>query len=126
MHDKNNKVIYDLIFATRHWKGILLMKTAMWKIIENGTYRFSDKMAAGQTHLLDAEDYTDICAQHIQKRFEGLTVSVEDVRDFVLIELPYILYKPALRHLENNQKITNVQNRKKRMSYPDNCIITFS
>ena len=126
MHDKNNRVIYDLIFATKHWKGMLLMKTAMWKIIENGTYRFSDKMAAGQTHLLSADDYTNICAQHIQTKFEGLTVNVESVRDFVLIELPYILYKPALRHLESNQKITNVQNRKMRMTHPDNCIITFS
>jgi three-Cys-motif partner protein len=53
-----NQVIYDLVFATKHQKGLEVMKEAMWKVDPRGTYRFSDTTDLEQTYLLN---YTDEC-----------------------------------------------------------------
>ena len=45
MINNTGNIGYYLFHGTRHWKGVKLMKDAMWKIDPGGGFTFSDRMA---------------------------------------------------------------------------------
>lgn len=131
MIGENNQLIYHLVFATKHIRGLEVMKEAMFKVDRRGTYRFSDKTDPNQTFLLDygnEENWTSEAAKMIYNKFRGQTISVEEVHDFVVVDTPYIFRKKILQYMESSKpsKITKVEGRKRPMTHPDGCTITFS
>lgn len=131
MRDKNNRHLYHLVFGTKHWKGLEVMKEAMVKVDKRGMFRFSDKTDVNQTFLLDysnEEWWVSGAANFIFNNFKGKTVSVEDVHEYVAINTPYIFRKKILQFLEKSrpQKIVKVEGRKIDLTFPDKCRITFS
>jgi len=105
MCDTNDKLIYWLFFSTNNLRGLEEMKKAMWKVDPVGGFRFSDKDNPSQISLFcDYQD--DILAQDLTSNLQGKTLTVFQVKEFVLTETPAYLYKKnALKHLEEQGKL---------------------
>lgn len=123
---------YYLVFATKHIKGLEVMKEAMFKVDKRGKYTFGD-IPRGQRTLFDlsgSDWHIKQSAKEIYKEFAGKTVPIEDVKEFVLIKTPYLFRKSSLKELEREGKIVRVARPdgkpRRKGSFPDRCIITFA
>ncbi len=132
MVGKDNNVVYHLIFGTKHWKGLEVMKKVMLKIDSRGMYSFSDRMGFNQiffVNIREGNEWMPDAAQLIFKEFKGQSVTVNEIQKFIITDTPYLFKKEILKFLEKiaNPKIISVSKRKnKTLSYPDGCTITFS
>ena len=128
MVNSANKTIYYLVYATKHRKGLDVIKKAMLKVGEGTSYRFSDRTDPCQTFFLDYnnDDWKYVLGNLIYQKFKGKTVSLSKIEEFVS-DSPFIFQKNVLKKLEqaNSPKIINVQRRIQSLSYPDGCILTF-
>ena len=127
----HNQLIYYLVYGTKHWKGLEVMKEAMCKVDRRGTYTFSDLTDVNQTYLIDyttEPDWVPRAAEMVYSGFRGKTISESEVHQFVITETPFIYRKSILKHLERDSppKIIEVTGRKRMLSYPEGCNITFS
>ena len=99
------------------------MKKAMWRVDSVGGFRFSDKEDPSQLSLF--EDYNDtILAAELISTLQGRTLTVSQVKEFVLTETPAYLYKKALSLLEKESKlkVTNAPPGRRKGTFPDDCI----
>jgi three-Cys-motif partner protein len=104
MCDENDMLLYWLFFCTNNIRGLELMKKAMWKVDQTGTFRFSDKNDPSQLRLF--EKYNDnLCAEELTQNLKSKTLTLEQIKEYVLTETPAYLYKPALVILEKKQLI---------------------
>ena len=132
MIGEQNQLIYYLVYGTKHWKGLEVMKEAMWKVDRRGTYTFSDLTDVDQTYIIDWQNsayWVPIAAGMVHDKFKGDTVEESDVHQFVITDTPFIYRKSILRYLESGcypPKIRSVSGRKRKLSYPEGCLITFS
>ena len=132
MTDSDGKIIYDLVFATKHHLGMENMKKAMSTVVQNGIYRFSDSSNPDQTYLFEhVEELKEekIGSNLVFDHFKGQIVPDTEIRDFVLADTPFRKWKPMLKILEkeNPTKIISVSNRKtKALTYPPGCIVEFA
>lgn len=125
----HNQTLYHLVFGTKHIKGLEVMKESMWAVDRRGTYRFSDITDVGQSFLIDYTDeshWVPSAAEMVYQKFRGQTVAIELVRDFVIADTPFIFRRAILRHIESANLITDVMNRRRRFTYPDDCMIAFA
>lgn len=127
---KFSQTWYYLVFATKHIKGLKVMKEAMWKIDKRGNYTFGDIRRGQKTiYDIDSDFHLRQAANQVYEKFAGKTVPVEEVEEFVLVETPYIFRKKTLVLLEEKGKITNVVRNdgkhRRRGTFPYGCIITF-
>jgi len=104
MYGKNDTLLYWLFFSTNHIRGLEEMKKAMWSVDDSGGFRFSDRDNPGQLLLLKGLDDTWL-ADELSRRLAGKTVTVEEVKTFVLTETPHYLFKGALRKLEMDLRV---------------------
>ena len=107
------------------------MKEAMFKVDRRGTYRFSDRTDPKQKFILDygnEENWVSKASKLVYTEFRGQRVSVEEIREFVVVDTPYVFRKKILQHLESSKppRIVKVDGRKRPLKYPDGCEITFS
>jgi hypothetical protein len=100
MFDSSNSPLYWLLFCTNHWRGLEEMKKAMWTVDKTGGFRFSDKDCPEQLPLLARTFDQDWLAEELKSRLAGKTVTVAQVREFVLTETPCYQFKRALQILE--------------------------
>ncbi len=130
MKDEKGRTIYYLVYATKHEKGMEVMKEAMWKVDPTGMYRFSDRTNPRQHFLLDYMDeawWGEAASRDVNTQFKGRTVPLETLRKFVILETPWLFRKrPILERLEKRGKIINVRPRQRKFTYPDGCEITFA
>lgn len=130
MISRHNQPLYYLVFGTKHWKGLEVMKYAMFKVDRTGEYKFSDLTDPNQTYLLDYgtdQTWVPTAANAVYSKFRGKTVAESDIHLFVVTETPYMYRKSMLEYLEKARpsKIRNVSTRQKRFSYPEGCRVTF-
>lgn len=92
MRNRHNTTDYFLFFATNSSKGLLKMKEAMWGVDATGSFEFSDFSNPYQPLLLDKPKYIDL-QERLSKEFQGKTVPIEVIEEYVLAETPYITYK---------------------------------
>ena len=131
MIGKKNQLIYHLVFATRHLRGLEVMKEAMFKVDRRVTYRFSDRTDPKQTFILDygnEENWVSEASKLVYTEFRGQRVSVEEIHEFVIVDTPYIFKKKILQHLESSKppRIAQVDGRTRPLTYLDGCEIIFS
>ncbi len=132
MVGENNNVVYHLIFGTKHWKGLEVMKKAMLKVDSRGRYSFSDRMGFGQTFFVNIKDgntWMPNAAELIFEHFKGTSAEIDKIYKFVITDTPYLFKKNILKFLERktHSQILSVTNRKTNaQSYPDGCVVTFS
>jgi three-Cys-motif partner protein len=123
MFDRNGQPLYWLIFCTNNLRGLEEMKRAMWAVDRTGEFRFSDEDNPGQLRLFD-ESYDDLwLAEELATRLAGKTLSVAQVKEYVLTDTPCYLFKGALKSLEvGKQKslvVAKVPPGRKPGMYPD-------
>jgi hypothetical protein len=82
MTNRNDSIIYYLIFLTKHVAGFRAMKRAMWYEDKGGDFKFSDGTNPMQGTLLTLNHEGQLLKQ-LQERFAGQRVTVEAVRRFV-------------------------------------------
>ncbi len=120
---------YFLVFGTNHPKGMEVMKNAMYKADERGTYRFSDREDPNQTFLTDVVEDSEIAnaAKIVFDKFKGQKVYVPTIKNFVWAETRFRYKKAILENLENREKPTiKVSGRKvKSFNYPERCLVEF-
>jgi three-Cys-motif partner protein len=131
MIGSHNQIIYYLVYGTKHWKGLDVMKEAMWKVDRRGTYTFSDLTDVGQAYLIDYNTdphWIPSAAKMIHEHFRGRTVKENKVHEFVAVGTPFIYRKTILKYMETCSPplILNVSPRTRSLSYPEGCNITFS
>jgi len=120
MCDSNNKLLYWLFFCTNNLRGLEEMKRAMWKVDPTGGFRFSDKDDPSQLNLF--ENYKDfILADELISSLCGKTLTVFQLKEFVLTETPAYLYKSALKLLEKDGKLKIINPRpgRRKGTFPD-------
>jgi len=126
-----NQIIYYMIFGTKHWLGLKVMKEAMWRVDRRGEYRFSDRLGRRQTFLIDYQKekhWVPRAAEEVYNKFQGNTSSIEEIEKFVIIETNYIFRKAILKYIEDNnpERILEIRGRHKRGTFPEGCVIVFS
>ena len=90
MLNKNNGTDYFLFFASNNIKGLEKMKEAMWKADPQGEFEFSDYTESlGLMNLFDQPNFELLKSQLI-KKFSGLEVPVEILREFVIGETAFL------------------------------------
>lgn len=105
MFDGAGHLIYWLVFSTNDLKGLEVMKKAMWKVDESGTYRFSDRNDPRQPRFFST--LTDEwLAEELSKSLRGRTMSEDQVREFVLTETPFYRYKDPINILRKQEKVS--------------------
>ena len=130
MSGPNGNLIYHLVYATTHIKGIKAAKTAMWAVSRTGEYEFSDRTDPRQQVVVDYKDdgvWMPRAASLVLERFRGKkNVAVEDVEEYVLADTPYLFKKGILKGLEKRKPpAITVGNRKRSMTYPPGSKISF-
>jgi three-Cys-motif partner protein len=133
MYDRNDTPLYWLLFCTNNLRGLEEMKRAMWSVDKTGSFRFSDKDDPGQLRLLDESYSQEWLAEDLATKLAGRTMTVAQVKEFVLSETPPYLFKPALKSLETSRCnpliIVQQPNGRKAGTYPDEMleqiIVTF-
>jgi three-Cys-motif partner protein len=123
MCDENDMLLYWLFFCTNNLRGLEVMKTAMWKVDQTGSFRFSDKNNSSQLSLF--KNYNEnLCADDLSLNLKGKTRTLYEIKEFVLSETPAYLYKPSLKLLEKKGllKISNVPTQRRQGTYSDDLL----
>ena len=137
MVNSQNQTVYNLVFGTRHYKGLEVMKRAMRNASQTGEFRYTDRISDAQGVLsgLDVvSEYHKEIGEYLFQKYEGQEVAfdrlVEDEINWHRYWLPSDL-RPGLKYLEDtpNPRIIEVRNgdgrRRQGYSYPEGCFITF-
>ncbi|MGD0036051.1 MAG: three-Cys-motif partner protein TcmP [Bacteroidota bacterium] len=132
MRNQNDRIIYYLVFVTNNPLGHLRMKEAMWKVDEEGDFRYSDSTNIDQGvlfHIDHAEKLFNIMCGLFSKR----AISVEALKNYIRDHTMYIdkHLTCSLQYGEekglitvNAQKMDGSKRRKK--TFPDGALITFN
>jgi three-Cys-motif partner protein len=129
MFNENERLLYWLFFCTNSLRGLEEMKKAMCKVDQTGAFSFSDKAGLGQFVLLKAYGDEQL-ERDLEKGLAGRTLSVQDVKEWVLTETPAYLFKTVLARLEKRgiARVINPPPTRRPGTYPDdkpNMQITF-
>ncbi|MGQ9712917.1 MAG: three-Cys-motif partner protein TcmP [Desulfotomaculales bacterium] len=90
MKDDRNRDLYHLVFATKHWRGLDVMKQAMWRTDPTGNFQFSDyTYDPNQLHLFPPKpDFRDL-AELVWQNFRGQTVTPREIEEWVVVGTRY-------------------------------------
>ncbi len=123
MFDSEGRLLYWLVFCTNNLCGLEQMKKAMWKVDDTGSFRFSDKDNPAQLRLLNDEFGQEWLAKELAARLMGRTLTVDEIKAFVLVETPCCQFKPALKALECSAppgvEVLDPPAGRRRGTYPD-------
>ena len=139
MINNHNQTQYHLMFGSKHYLGMLLMKRAMWSVAPDGDFRYSDFSNVRQTRLFAStsdEFYAGELAELIWKNRRGTTVQKQDLLQTETAYHPICLARHLTRALQileydsNPPRIVSVTKRdrskRKTNTYPDGCSIQFA
>lgn len=130
--DTNDRSLYHLVFATTSLRGLEVMKEAMYRLDRTGSYRFSDYLGLDQKTLLDyaggdLAPWALVASSRMWKAFGGRTIGEQVTHDWTIESTPYVYRKKSiLRILEESGAIVQVTRRRRRLTYPEHCVLEFS
>jgi hypothetical protein len=102
MRNEHNATDYFLFFCTKNRRGLEEMKRTMWGVDQTGGFEFSDFSNPYQPLLLTQPNYEDL-QRLLTQHFKGKIVKLDDIREYVLAETPYVNYKKeALKLMETD------------------------
>ncbi|MGC9123960.1 MAG: three-Cys-motif partner protein TcmP [Thermoplasmata archaeon] len=131
--DKNNNVLYYLIYLTSHIAGMKAMKEAMYYTSHNGEFYFSDfDFDPHQTTLINYglsaswfKNAADELYSYIRSQNKLLTwLDVEEVKNYVYLYTHYTFRNGIFKYLEDAKKI-EVSGDRKKGTYPKKVKIRF-
>ena len=120
MNVDRGRMGYYLMFGTHHYRGLEVMKEAMWTVAPLSGIQF-EGFATGQPMLFELEPDLTPLKHAILKRFDETEAASDAIRRFVLEETDYKYSHctEVLRTLEREKVIVYLSGRKKNLSYPD-------
>jgi three-Cys-motif partner protein len=131
MCDNNDRTIYYLFFATNNELGNVRMKEAMWKVDDEGLYRFSDATDVNQIVLFQ-NDYKENIFTILKSEFDTDEIDVIDLKKFIENNTPYLEkhLKDSLRYAEENNiieidELKEDGSKRRKNSFPDGVIVKF-
>lgn len=89
MRNQSDVTDYFLFYGTNELLGLQKMKEAMWKVDEAGDFSFSDATNPDQLVLFEKKPRFDILRTQIITQFAKSSVSVGQIRRFVLVETAF-------------------------------------
>lgn len=106
MHGKGNKLLYWLFFSTNSIRGLEEMKKAMSQVDDSGrgTFTFSDANDPDQLGLFRGVSQADL-AKMLSDKLSGKTMTVSEIKEYVLTKTPCFLFNEALAALEREGKL---------------------
>ncbi|HNU96351.1 MAG TPA: three-Cys-motif partner protein TcmP [Candidatus Paceibacterota bacterium] len=129
MINKVNKTYYFLFFGTNNLLGIEKMKEAMWSVDKTGNFQFSDATYnCSQMTLFDNDPNYQGLKKNILDTFQGQTISFSQLGDFTISETPFLKKhsREVLRRMEKTiPSGIEVTDRKRKGTYPSDCLIKF-
>jgi len=119
---RGNKLIYTIFFASTHWKGADKMKSAIWKAIPDGSFKY----IGGDGGLL-ANGYKknyDPLIEQIQKNFNNQVLTTAEIIKYIGSDKTGFptdgVKKNVLRRMEEEGNIEPINDKRARkFSYPD-------
>lgn len=133
MVNQNNKPDYFLFFGTNHPLGLEKMKEAMWRIDKGGSFQFSDATYDPKQAVLfePTPDYVRL-KKDIVAEYKGKKVKIEDLEVFVIAKTAFIkshLRKNVLDRMEAANppeiKVGNINEKRRKGTYPEGTVIVF-
>lgn len=122
---KGGRHVYTIFFATKHPKGMDLMKGSIWKADKTGNYQFRGRDETELTLDLDRPNLAPL-QREIQEAFGGGDVSIERVTEWARTDATDYHsghVKSALRAMETKGTVTDARrdgNEKRRKgTFPD-------
>jgi three-Cys-motif partner protein len=108
---KGQRHVYTIFFATKHPKGMDLMKASIWKVDKSGNYQFRGRDESEL--LLDLDETNLQPLQHeIQEAFGGLATDVAEITEWAqgdVTDYHSGQVRAALRKMEKAGTVTNVK-----------------
>lgn len=127
--DRMNRTMYYLIHLTGHLSGVERMKDSKWKVGKEGKYVFSDyDFNPYQKSILDYSNekpWISEAASQLHSNFKGREIGVPELRQFILLNTPWIWRKKILRKLEEDGRIEYIGRRPRKYSYLEDGVIRF-
>lgn len=127
MVNDSNRTSYFLFYATRHPKGVELMKEAMWKVDPNDGRMFSDLTADLEALIDPAEFHAGKLQDLLSAQFAGRAVQFPEIKQYVLLGTTYppsMVKKHALTPMQEAGRIRCV-GQSRPGTFPDRVQITF-
>jgi three-Cys-motif partner protein len=131
MRNQNDRIIYHLVFVTNNPLGHLRMKEAMWKVDEEGDFRYSDSTNKDQAVLFHV-DHDEKLFHIMQSLFSKRLISVEVLRTYIRDNTMYIdkHLTSSLQYGEEKGILTvNAKKRdgskRRRGTFPNGTLVTF-
>jgi three-Cys-motif partner protein len=120
MTDENSRLLCWLFFCTNSLSGLEVMKKSMWKVDKTGGFSFSDKHGHGQLCLLTSYG-EDRLEEDMARRLAGQTISLSQIKEWVLTETPAYKFKTPLAKLEKRGVVKPIKPPPDRRpgTYPD-------
>lgn len=118
------RLAYYLMFGTRHYRGVEVMKNAMWTVAPfTGT--LFEGFAGQEPVLFELEPDLGTLRRNILREFDGTDTYSEVIRRFVLLETDYKYSHctEVLKELEKENIIKCLSGRQKGLSYPDGSLL---
>ena len=78
----NGQIIYYMVFCTKHWLGLNVMKEAMWRVDRRGEYLFSDRLGRAQMFLMDYQDdefWVPEAAETVYQHYRGQSTTIDEI-----------------------------------------------
>lgn len=133
MIDNNNRVIYNLIFVTTHWRGLEEMKEVMLKVGDSRSYSFSNRIESGQTFITSEDvdnSWLETAGNRVFYEFAGKRTKIIDIHKFIVKDTEYRYQRSILSQMRKNhsERIVSVTDSegKSTKSFKDDNIIEFS
>ncbi|XP_045170568.2 uncharacterized protein LOC123532990 [Mercenaria mercenaria] len=112
MRGRKNNIIYHLIFITDDIKGVEIMKEAMHCCSQvESELRMSNYQLCRNDCIMNLGNTKDVTvvADTLYEKFEGCSkVKISQVKDYVLLETPYVFRKQCLAGMEKDGKLVHV------------------
>ena len=108
---KGERHVYTIFFATKHPKGMDLMKASIWKADKTGNYQFRGRDESELMLDIDQPNLEPL-QREIQSAFGGRKVSIEEVAEWAMGDATDYHcghVKSALKLMEAKGLISNVQ-----------------
>ena len=122
---KGERHVYTIFFATKHPKGMDLMKASIWKADKTGNYQFRGRDESELMLDIDQPNLEPFQLE-IQAAFAGTDVSIEEVTEWAMgDETDYHSghVKSALKALEAKGIVSNVrragEEKRRKGTFPD-------
>ena len=141
MRDNRDRRIYELVYATKDFGGLKVMKTVMYSMsqeldheMQDFEFHFSDFKAQrperGDTRNTMSDQAHKACAEHLHDHFQGRETTLMEIEEHVLLRTAYPYFIGTLKAAAASRFILSAKNgnggRRPKWNTFESCKIRFA